>query len=88
MKAQINKDQRFDAAKLSLISDIKKAAGYKDDRNELQRFVASLNEEIFILTSGVLIVLSNQKWFFHWVVVTFIPSGILLITVKKIQKRD
>jgi peptidyl-prolyl cis-trans isomerase SurA len=47
MKAQINKDQRFDAAKLSLISDIKKAAGYKDDRNELQRFVASLNEDFY-----------------------------------------
>lgn len=47
MKAQINKDQRFDAAKLSLISDIKKAAGYKEDKSEIQKFAASLNEEFY-----------------------------------------
>ncbi|MBL0101148.1 MAG: hypothetical protein IPP49_14870 [Saprospiraceae bacterium] len=32
MKGQINKDQRFDIAKIKLISDIKKAAGFKEDK--------------------------------------------------------
>lgn len=47
MKGQINKDQRFDIAKIKLISDIKKAAGFKEDKNELQRFTAGLNEEFY-----------------------------------------
>jgi len=47
MKAQINKDQRFDSAKLKLISDIKKAGGYKEDRNELQRFASTLREDFY-----------------------------------------
>ncbi len=47
MKSQINKDQRFDAAKLKLIDDIKKAAGFKEDKNELSRFVTGLNDEFY-----------------------------------------
>ncbi|MBK9734965.1 MAG: peptidylprolyl isomerase [Saprospiraceae bacterium] len=47
MKAQISKDQRFDAAKLKLISDIKIASGYKEARNELNRFASGLNEDFY-----------------------------------------
>lgn len=47
MKAQINKDQRFDSAKLKLVSDIKKAAGFKQDKYELSKFTSSLNEDFY-----------------------------------------
>lgn len=47
MKSQINKDQRFDAAKLKLIEDIKKSAGFKEDKMELAKFGSSLNEEFY-----------------------------------------
>jgi peptidyl-prolyl cis-trans isomerase SurA len=47
MKAQINKDQRFDAAKIKLVDDIKKAAGFKEDKNELNRFALGLTEEFY-----------------------------------------
>lgn len=47
MKSQINKDQRFDAAKIKLVEDIKKAAGYKQDKFELSKFTNGLNEEFY-----------------------------------------
>lgn len=47
MKPQISKDQRFDAAKVKLISDIKKSAGFKEDKNELSRFAASLTDDFY-----------------------------------------
>lgn len=47
MKSQINKDQRFDAAKLKLIEDIKKSAGFKQDNKALSAFVATLNEDFY-----------------------------------------
>lgn len=47
MKAQINKDQRFDAAKIKLINDIKKSAGFREERSELQKFTATLNEDFY-----------------------------------------
>ena len=47
MKSQINKDQRFDAAKIKLVDDIKKAAGYKQDKFELSKFTNGLNEEFY-----------------------------------------
>lgn len=47
MKSQINKDQRFDAAKLKLIDDIKKSAGFKEDKSELSKFTASLDDEFY-----------------------------------------
>ncbi len=47
MKAQINKDQRFDAAKIKLVDDIKKASGFKEDKNELNRFAESLTDEFY-----------------------------------------
>ncbi len=47
MKSQINKDQRFDAAKLKLVSDIKIAAGFREDLEELKRFTATLNEDFY-----------------------------------------
>ena len=47
MKSQINKDTRFDAAKIKLIEDIKKSAGFKEDANELARFTAAQNEDFY-----------------------------------------
>ncbi|MFZ1749193.1 MAG: peptidylprolyl isomerase [Saprospiraceae bacterium] len=47
MKSQITKDQRFEAAKIKLISDIKKAGGFKEDKNELNRFTSSLTNDFF-----------------------------------------
>lgn len=47
MKAQINKDSRFDIAKLNLIKDIKKSAGIKEDTNELNKFVATLGDDFY-----------------------------------------
>ncbi len=47
MRSQINKDQRFDLAKLKLINDIKKASGYKEYLNELDRFTASLTDDFY-----------------------------------------
>ena len=47
MKAQISKDPRFDAAKVKLINDIKKSAAFKENRAELQKFAASLNEDFY-----------------------------------------
>lgn len=47
MKAQISKDQRFDAAKFKLISDIKQAAGYTENKSELVRFAATLDEDFY-----------------------------------------
>ncbi len=47
MKSQISKDQRFEAGRSQLIADIKKAAGYQEDRQPLQKFISSLNEEFY-----------------------------------------
>ena len=47
MKSQINKDQRFDSAKLKLVSDIKKAAGFKQDKFELSKFTSTLTEDFY-----------------------------------------
>jgi peptidyl-prolyl cis-trans isomerase SurA len=47
MKSQINKDERFNAAKLKLIEDIKKASGYKTDTKELSAFTSKLNDEFY-----------------------------------------
>jgi peptidyl-prolyl cis-trans isomerase SurA len=63
MKSQINKDQRFDAAKLKLIEDIKKSAGFKEDKMELAKFGSSLNEEFYSYkwnTEGI----DNKKMLF------------------------
>lgn len=47
MKAQINKDQRFDAAKVKLINDIKKSAGFREDKTVLQNFASTLGEDFY-----------------------------------------
>lgn len=47
MRSQISKDQRFDAAKLKLIEDIKKSAGFKEDKAELTKFIATLDDEFY-----------------------------------------
>ncbi|MBK9253862.1 MAG: peptidylprolyl isomerase [Saprospiraceae bacterium] len=47
MKAQINKDQRFDVAKFKLISDIKKSGGFVAYPEKLKAFAAGLNEEFY-----------------------------------------
>jgi peptidyl-prolyl cis-trans isomerase SurA len=47
MKAQISKDQRFDIAKLSLIEDIKKTAGFKENPDVLQRFISDLGDDFY-----------------------------------------
>jgi peptidyl-prolyl cis-trans isomerase SurA len=49
MKANINKDQRFDAAKYSLINDIKKTSGAMEDKTSLPAFVALLNEDFYTI---------------------------------------
>lgn len=47
MKSQINKDERFNAAKIKLIEDIKKASGFKADNKELDSFISKLNDEFY-----------------------------------------
>ncbi len=47
MKQQINRDERFNAAKVKMINDIKKASGFKEDLNELKRFTSGLNEDFY-----------------------------------------
>ncbi|MFZ1456092.1 MAG: peptidylprolyl isomerase [Saprospiraceae bacterium] len=47
MKSQINKDERFNAAKFKLIEDIKKASGYKADLKELSAFTSTLTDEFY-----------------------------------------
>jgi len=47
MKSQISKDSRFEAGRMQLIDDIKKAAGFKEDKSSIQKLVSSLNEEFY-----------------------------------------
>ena len=64
MKSQINKDERFNAAKIKLIEDIKKASGYKVDLKELSSFASSLNEEFYSYKWTPDASLQNQKILF------------------------
>jgi len=47
MKAQINKDERFELAKLQLIKEIKQSSGFTENKELLKKFTASLNEEFY-----------------------------------------
>ncbi len=47
MKAQINKDSRFNSAKVKLIQDIRKSAGVKEDKNEINKFITTLNDDFY-----------------------------------------
>lgn len=47
MKSQINKDERFDVAKIALIEDIKKSNGFTEDRKTLDKFASGLQDDFY-----------------------------------------
>jgi peptidyl-prolyl cis-trans isomerase SurA len=47
MKSQINKDQRFEIAKLKLISNIKTSTGFKESKEEINTLALGLNEDFY-----------------------------------------
>lgn len=47
MKPQINKDERFNTAKLALIKDIKSSNGFTENLNVLEGFIATLGDDFY-----------------------------------------
>lgn len=47
MKSQINKDERFDVAKIALIDDIKKTNGFTEDRKVIEKFTTGLGDDFY-----------------------------------------
>ncbi len=47
MKAQLSKDERFDIAKVKLVDEIKKSAGFKENKEALTKFKSTLTEEFY-----------------------------------------
>ncbi|MFZ1705714.1 MAG: peptidylprolyl isomerase [Saprospiraceae bacterium] len=47
MKTQINKDERFDLAKIALIKHIKESNGFKENKPVLEAFISTLQEDFY-----------------------------------------
>jgi peptidyl-prolyl cis-trans isomerase SurA len=47
IQARINKNDRFEIAEIKMIEDVKKEAGYKEDRLSLKRFATALDETFY-----------------------------------------
>src|SRR5690606_360296 len=47
MKPQVNKDERFNTAKLALIKDIKSSNGFTENKAALQDFIATLSDDFY-----------------------------------------
>lgn len=47
MKSQINKDERFDLAKFTLIKYIKETNGFRENTSVLDTFIKGLQEDFY-----------------------------------------